>query len=171
MIPPLPTPPAFFIPHAGSPAEAESILRMLARRTGYAVPAPHIYALEYEEDGRILQAIVGAFPDPYYQVREPILAILEGAGVYALCLPSHGGVGGSPLFVGYHAVRRTLAFDNRRSPVAAAPTAAAAPSAPASPSAAASGIAAAPCSPGETLSSAAKRRLNPRPAQAGKENS
>jgi hypothetical protein len=85
----------FFVPHAESAEEAESVLQSIASFVQTAVPKQRIYSIRYTHNGKEMIATVGQFADAYYKEGEqPVIAILALPNAYAICLPSRGVVSG-----------------------------------------------------------------------------
>jgi hypothetical protein len=106
----------FFIPHASSESEAESILASVAKFVGAAMPAPEkrVFRLSYSHNGRDFVVEVGKPAPAYYREHEQeVIAILPG-DPFLVCLPTRGVARGDPILVGASSVRRIEYFDVTR---------------------------------------------------------
>ena len=92
----------FFIPHASSEAEAESVLEAIAKFVGASVPPPdkRIFRMAYRHNGQDFTVEVGQpIPIYYREGNQKVIAILAG-NPYLVCLPTRGVVQGAPIYVG-----------------------------------------------------------------------
>ena len=103
----------FFLPHASSPEEAESVLSGICEFVGAAVPAKRIHMLRFTHNGKEYSVEVGKPAPGYYFHQaegEEVIAIIPGEP-YKICTPNRGVLRGEPIMVGQHAVISAWHFD------------------------------------------------------------
>lgn len=90
----------FFIPHAKSSEEAESVFASISKFNNIPITEKRVFKVSYEHNGKRMIAEVGKSVDNYYKADGEVIAILERDKLLCVCLPNRGVLRGSPILVG-----------------------------------------------------------------------
>ncbi len=101
----------FFIPFAEDDIQSERVILATSEFTGFAIPYPRIYSLEYRYNRKIMKATVGEKPDFYYCAIGIVICILENSDLFAVCTPDRGVVKSEPILIPRNALISIARFD------------------------------------------------------------
>ncbi len=104
----------FFLPAAGSRAEADVVLESIANFIGFPLPERRIFRLAFSHNGEDYEVEIGKLAPMYYnEGASPVVAILvaESGSPYAICLANRGVLRGSPIYASKESVSDIEYFD------------------------------------------------------------